>query len=100
MLMTAPIDECTNDRRAERSRAPDALFMFLLRLSLAERRQKEKNLGGQPNPLKTLVSAKGIQGNQSFSLGFSWAALGLAWLDLVRFGGDLGEIWINTQVLR
>jgi hypothetical protein len=44
--------------------------------------------GGHDNPLKTLISNKGIQGNPSFFLGKIWR-LGLAWPGFERFGFGL-----------
>jgi len=51
-----------------------------------QRPKKKKCLGGQRNPLKRLISDKGIQGNQSFFSWISLAGLGLALLDLAKFG--------------
>jgi hypothetical protein len=53
-----------------------------------EGKERKKNFwpGGQDNPLKRLISDKGIQGNQSIFLGRIWLELGLAWLGFDKFG--------------
>jgi hypothetical protein len=60
------------------------------------RRIKNFCLGGQSNPLKTVVSDKGIQGNASLFLCFSLGRLGRILLDFDRFGFGLAtliQIW-------
>jgi hypothetical protein len=65
-------------------RAPDAhIVRFLCDLHWPGGQERKKRPGGPRNPLKRLVSAKRIQGNQSF---FSLIFLGWAWLGFAGFG--------------
>jgi hypothetical protein len=45
--------------------------------------------GGQRNPLRRLILAKGIQGNIDHFFGKFWAVLGKIWLGFEEFGVDL-----------
>jgi hypothetical protein len=55
--------------------------------------------GGHDNPLKWLVSDKGIQGNPSLFLGKIWLGIGLAWLDLAKFGFRL-ELALRLSLIQ
>jgi hypothetical protein len=48
--------------------------------------------GGRDNPLKRLISDKGIQGNPSLILGKIWLERGPALLDLAKFGFGLDAV--------
>jgi hypothetical protein len=66
-----------------RGRVPDCLSKRVRGVTVfGEGKERKKNFwpGGHDNPLKRLISDKGIQGNQSIFLGKMWLELGLAWL--------------------
>jgi hypothetical protein len=66
-----------------------AWFTARLRLTEDSARKRLFCPGSRGNPLKRLISDKGIQGNPSLFLGWIWLDIRPAWLDLGKFRRDL-----------